>query len=189
MLFTHGLRMQGIANRVKLHFGEINEMQAKMRAETRQIEIQNIVIQMDAGLITLENGQEEIDAIKNERHGQFSKRPMPRLEHRQHFAYALPNAKSVRFLPLGNGGESKWIGGSGGIDSGVGESHPAQPHASQTCQDHAAHTGANLSEELIAEFAVQISPEGSEDALPVVPTSLAVTDADANTVRRQWNTF
>ena len=187
MLFTYGLRMQGINNRCKLHYGELNEMQRKSRAETRQIEIQNIVMQMDAGLITLEDGQEEIDGIKNERHGQFSARPVPRLEHRRHFAYALPTPNRVRFLPLGNGGESKWIGDSGGNNTGTGEG----AHASQACShpEHAAHTGGNLHQEEVAEFAVQISPEGSEDELPPEPTSLAVTDADATQADRQWNAF
>ena len=212
MFFTYGLRMQGINNRCKLHFGELNEMQRLSRAQTRQIEIQNIVIQMDAGLITLEDGQEEIDGIKNERHGQFGKRPVPRLEHRRHFAYALPDAKRVRFLPLSNGGEG--IGDSGGISAGNGDGdgkgNIAAPQAyegralpefsgtiertfepSQACEhpEHATHTGGNLREELTAEFAVQISPEGSEDELPAEPTSLAVTLADAIEAIRQWNAF
>ena len=190
MMFTYGLQMQGILNRVKLHFGEINEMQAMKRAQTRQIEIQNIVMQMDAGLITLEDGQEEIDAIKNEKRGQFSGRPMPRLEHRRHFAYALPTAKRVRFLPLGDAGEKyNWAGGNSGNHKSLGSG--TYPCDDGTCShpEHATHTRGNLHQEEIGEFAVQISPEGSEDALPVVPTSLAVTDVDAATVNRQWNTF
>ena len=190
MLFTYGLRMQGINNRCKLHYGELNEMQRKSRAETRQIEIQNIVMQMDAGLITLEDGQEEIDGIKNERHGQFSARPVPRLEHRRHFAYALPTPNRVRFLPLGNGGEG--FGGSGGISAGNGDGDSkSNIAASQACShpEHATHTGADLSEEGLEAFAVQISPEGSEDELPAEPTTLAVTDADANTASREWNAF
>ena len=67
LLISYGLRMSGSMNRARLHFGVVNEMQAKLRAETRQIEIQNVVLQMDAGLIDLEEGQEQIDALKSER--------------------------------------------------------------------------------------------------------------------------
>ena len=192
LLLTYGLRMQGILNGVKVHFGEVNEIQAMKRAQTRQVEIQNIILQMDAGLIALEEGQEEISAIKNEKRGQFSARAMPRLEHRQHFAYALPTANRVRFLPLGDGGESKWVGGNGGTHRSLGSG--TDPCSEGTCSHpehakHAAPTGANLYQEEVDEFAVQISPEGSEDELPAVPTSVAVTDADADAVRRQWDTF
>ena len=171
MLISYGLRMSGIPNRARLHFGTVNEMQAKLRAETRQIEIQNVVLQMDAGLIDIEEGQEQIDALKNEREGHYGK--PPRLEQARYFAYALPNPKRVRFIPQRRTGY---------------ETFEASEHHAHACGpgcDHAAYTGAYIHEK---EFAVQISPEGSEDALPVMPTSVAVSDVDAGTVARQWNT-
>lgn len=163
LLISYGLRMSGNMNRARLHFGMVNEMQAKLRAETRQIEIQNIVLQMDAGLIDLEEGQEQIDALKSERKGHYGK--PPRLEHARYFAYALPNPKRVRFIPQRRTGY---------------ETLEACEH-----HDHATCAGDDFSEE---RYAVQISPEGSEDALPVMPTSVPVTDVDAGAVTRLWNT-
>ena len=171
LFVTYGLRVSGIMNRARLHFGMVNEMQAKLRAETRQIEIQNVVLQMDAGLIDLEEGREQIDALKNEREGHYVKRT-PRLEQARYFAYALPSPKRVRFIPRRRAGRTGY------------ETYEACEHHDQDC-DHAAGTGGDFSEEA---FAVQISPEGSEDALPVMPTSVSVTDVDADGVRRAWNT-
>ena len=171
LLISYGLRMSGSMNRARLHFGVVNEMQAKLRAETRQIEIQNVVLQMDAGLIDLEEGQEQIDALKSEREGHYGK--PPRLEQARYFAYALPNPKRVRFIPQRRTGY---------------ETLEASEHQDHVCGpgcDHAAHTRDDFSEE---RYAVQISPEGSEDALPVMPTSVPVTDVDAGAVTRQWNT-
>lgn len=170
LLFSYGLRMSGIMNRARLHFGMVNEMQAKLRAETRQIEIQNIVLQMDAGLIDLDEGQKQIDALKNEREGHYGKRT-PRLEQARFFAYALPNPKRVRFIPDRRRGYQ------------TGEAIDQAEH--QDCEHHAAYTGGDFREE---DFAVQISPEGSEEALPELPTSVAVTDVDAGSVTRLWNT-
>lgn len=96
LLVSYALRMSGIMNRARLHFGIVNEMQAKLKAETRQIEIENIVSQIDAGLIDLEDGREQIDALKNEKEGHYGK--PPRLEEARYFAYALPSPKRVRFI-------------------------------------------------------------------------------------------
>ena len=167
LLFSYALRMSGIMNRARLHFGVVNEMQAKLRAETRQVEIQNIVLQMDAGLIDLAEGQDQIDVLKNEREGHYG-RKTPRLEDARYFSYALPNPKIVRFIP------ERWTGHRT-VD--VCEIH--QSHG------HAACAGGNIHE---GDFAVQISPEGSEEALPELPTSVSVTDVDAGLVSRLWNT-
>ena len=186
LFFTYALRMSGIMNRARLHFGIVNEMQAKLRAETRQIEIQNVVLQMDAGLIDLEEGQEEIDALKNEREGNF--RGTPRLEHARNFAYALPNPKRVRFIPQRRTEyetveQSEHRDRGGCSDPGCSEPGCSDPTHQEN--DDAAYTDADVHEE---EFAVQISPEGSDDELPVIPSSVAVTSVDAGTVARQWNT-
>lgn len=173
MLFSYGLRMSGIMNRARLHFGMVNEMQAKLRAETRQIEIQNIVVQMDAGLIDREEGQAQIDALKSEREGHYGK--PPRLEQARYFAYALPSPKKVRFIPNRRTGYQT-------VESCIVEG-PEEAHEHEC--DHAAHTGGDFHEE---ELAVQISPEGSEEGLPELPTSVPVTDVDAGSVTRLWNT-
>lgn len=182
LFISYALRVSGIMNRARLHFGIVNEMQAKLRAETRQIEIQNVVLQMDSGLIGREEGQEQIDALKNERKGHYGK--PPRLEQARYFAYALPKPKRVRFIPNRRTGEA--IGHSEEHDH-TRCSDPGCTNAACNHEDHAENTERNLLGEDEA-FAVQISPEGSDDALPVLPTSVAVTSVDAGTVARQWNT-
>lgn len=125
LLFSYALRMSGIMNRARLHFGMVNEMQAKLRAETRQIEIQNVVSQVESGLIDQDEGREQIDALKNEREGHYGKR-MPRLEDARYFRYALPSPKSVRFIPSRRSEAS--TGSASGSD------------------DHAAESGGDISE-------------------------------------------
>lgn len=58
--FNYALRVSGNDNRVWLHFGEINESQAMKRAETRKIQIENVIAQIDADLITVEEGRKEL---------------------------------------------------------------------------------------------------------------------------------
>ena len=109
--------------------------------------------------------------LKAKENGHYGK--PPRLEQARYFAYALPNPKRVRFIPQRRTGY---------------ETLEASEHQDHVCGpgcDHAAHTRDDFSEE---RYAVQISPEGSEDALPVMPTSVPVTDVDAGAVTRQWNT-
>lgn len=125
LLFSYALRMSGIMNRVRLHFGMVNEMQAKLRAETRQIEIGNIVSQIESGLIDVEEGKEQIEALKNDREGHYGKRT-PRLEEARYFSYALSEPKTVRFI------------------SGRG----TQNRSGDACDqgDHAAESGGDISE-------------------------------------------
>lgn len=173
LLFSYALRMSGIMNRARLHFGMVNEMQAKLRAETRQIEIQNITDQVEAGLIDLEEGQEQIDALKNEREGHYGKRT-PRLEEARYFSYALPNPKKVRFVSSGIGrGGSEWQP----VETCEQHEGPCEHHG------HAAYSEGDFQE----GSGVKILPEGSEEELPELPSSVSVSDADAMTVAGLWN--
>lgn len=170
LLFSYALRMSGIMNRARLHFGMVNEMQAKLRAETRQIEIQNIADQVEAGLIDLEEGKEQIDALKNEREGHYGKRT-PRLEEARYFSYALPNPKKVRFIPSGRTGYET----DTACELGTCEHEEHRGHATGSGGDFQEGSG------------VKILPEGSEEELPELPSSVSVSDADAMSVADLWN--
>ena len=149
-LFTYALQMQGIMNKVTLHFGSVNEMQAKRRAETRQLEIQNIILQMDAGLITMDEGRAEVANIKSERMSEFRGVMIDR----QYYSYLGNDSKHTHF-DIGSLPPSPTDCCSGSDDAGV--------------------------------FAVQISPEGSDDAMPEIPESVTISDVEATEARQAWN--
>lgn len=64
--FNYGLRVEGIDNRVMLHFGEVNESQALRRAETRQIEIDNVLKQKEAGMVDDEEAKQLLEGTQND---------------------------------------------------------------------------------------------------------------------------
>ena len=65
--FNYGLRVEGIDNRVMLRFGEVNESQAYRRAETRQIEIDNILKQKEAGVMDDEEANRQLEGTHNDK--------------------------------------------------------------------------------------------------------------------------
>ena len=64
--FNYGLRVEGVDNRVMCHFGEVNESQAKRRAETRKIEIENILAQKEAGMIDDAEAKRRLEDTRND---------------------------------------------------------------------------------------------------------------------------
>lgn len=64
--FNYGLRVEGIDNRVILRFGEVNESQAYRRAETRQIEIDNVLKQKEADLIDDTEANQLLEGTRND---------------------------------------------------------------------------------------------------------------------------
>ena len=64
--FSYGLRVEGIDNRVMCHFGEVNESQAQRRAETRKIEIENILAEKEAGMIDDAEAKRRLEGTRND---------------------------------------------------------------------------------------------------------------------------
>ena len=170
-LFNYALRLKGDPNRVWMHYGEVNESLEYQRAQTRQLHLQNAGLQLDYGLASLEEVRNELQEVQNEN---------------RHFRSRTERRRSFqRIYQVSGTFASQRPGGSGCRD--------CSETSDGTCTRH--EDGATLSDgsgweasgREAEETAVQISPEGSDEALPELPGSVAFSDADASAARRVWN--